>query len=106
MQLTVFAKNRTANDGRPFKTYFSKLTKKDGTQVTVQIKFREECGTPNQCPCNIVVNKNDANFTEKEKTYTDAKTQEEKQTVVRILWVSKWTDGEPCVDHSMDEFVD
>lgn len=106
MQLTIFAKNRTANDGRPFKSYFTKMTKKDGSEITAQVKFRDECGAPKEFPCNIIVAKENANFSEKEKTYTDAKTQEEKQTVERILWVSRWSEGEQYVDHSMDDFAD
>ena len=82
------------------------MQKKDGSEITAQVKFQTECGTPQECPCNIIVDKKDANFSEKEKTYTDAKTQEEKQTVERVLWVSKWTNGEPYEDHSMDDFAD
>ena len=106
MVVTVFAKKKTAIDGRQFNTYFGKLTKKDGEEITAQIKFREECGAPQKCPCNVVLNHSDCNYSEKEKKYTDAKTQEEKTTVERVLWVSAWTEGEPYVDTSMDGFVD
>lgn len=106
MQSTIFAKKRTAGDGRQFNSYLTKLTKKDGTEITVQVKFREECGEPKKFPINIVYDKSDVNYSEKSETYIDPKTQEEKETVRRILWVSKWTEGEPYVDTSMDDFAD
>ena len=108
MEKTIFAKKRTSNDGKTFYNYFTKLTKKDGTEVVVQVKFRDECGSPvgANCPMNITFNKKDANYTEKEETYTDSKTQEEKVTTRRIMWVSAWTEGTPYVDTSMDEFED
>ena len=106
MQSTIFAKKRTSKDGKVFNSYLTKLTKKDGEEITVQVKFREECGEPKNCPMNIVYEKHDANYTEKKETYVDPKTQEEKETVRRVLWISNWTQGEPYVDDSMDAFVD
>lgn len=106
MEITVFAKKRTATDGRTFNSYFGKLTKKTGEVITAQIKFRDECGAPSKCPCNIIVNHSDCNYSEKQKTYTDATTQEQKETTERVLWVSGWSDGAEYVDTSMDEFVD
>lgn len=102
MNLTVFAKSKTTKEGKPFNTYFSKLTKKDGTEVSVELKFREECGAPKNFPCNIIVDKQDANLVEKEITYE--KDGEEKEALQRRMWISKWTDGEPYVDHSLDDF--
>lgn len=105
MQITIFAKNRTSKDGKKFQTYFGKLTKKDGEEITTQVKFKEECGTPKVFPCNIVVDKTDCNFVEKGVKYTD-KEGNEKDAIDRTLWVSAWAEGEEYVDHSMDSFVD
>lgn len=102
MNLTVFAKSRTTKEGKPFNTYFTKLTKKDGTEITTELKFREECGAPKNFPCNIIVDKRDANFVEKEITYE--KNGEEQDALQRRLWISNWKDGEPYVDHSLDDF--
>ena len=69
MEKTIFAKKRSTKDGtRTFNTYFTKLTDTTtGEEFTVQVKFREECGQPkgDECPINIMFDKNDANFTEK-----------------------------------------
>ena len=102
MNLTVFAKSKTTKEGKAFLTYFSKLTKKDGTEVSVELKFREECGAPKSFPCNIIVDKQDANLVEKEITYE--KDGEDKEALQRRMWISAWTDGEPYVDHSLDDF--
>lgn len=102
MELTVFSKKKSTKEGKPFLTYFAKMTKKDGTELTTEVKFREECGAPKECPCNIIVEKQDANLVEKPITYE--KDGEEKDAIQRRLWVSAWVDGEPYVDHSLDDF--
>ena len=102
MQITIFAKKRNTKEGKVFYTYLTKLTKKDGTEVTASVKFRDECGSPkpDQCPCNIVLEKADCNFTT--KTSIDEETGEMRSN--HTLWVNNWTKGEPYVDHSMDDF--
>ena len=105
MNLTVFAKKRTTKEGKAFNTYFSKLIKKDGEEVTTEVKFRDECGTTSEFPCNIVVNKENANFVEKAVKYTD-KDGVEQDAIRKQLWVSAWTQGEAYVDHSLDDFAD
>lgn len=102
MNLTVFAKSKTSKEGKSFNTYFAKLTKKDGSEVSTELKFREECGVPKSFPCNIIVDKQHANLVEKQVTFE--KDGEEKEALQRKLWISKWTDGEPFVDHSLDDF--
>ena len=106
MVLTIFGKKRTSKDGREFATYFTKLTKKTGEQVTATVKFREECGAPSlkECPMNIIVERDKANFNEKGITYE--KDGVEHEAIERVLWVSAWTQGEPYIDESLDEFVD
>lgn len=106
MKLTIFAKKRTTEDGKKsFYTYFTKLNKKDGTEITSSVKFREDCGQPDgkACPMNIVVDKSDANFNEKGITYED-KDGNVQDAIERVLWISDWKEGEPYVDTSLDEF--
>lgn len=105
MQITVFGKKKTSKDGKQFMSYFGALTKKDGTQLQTSIKFREECGAPKNVPINIVLDKTDCNFREKEVKYTD-ENGVEQNAIDRTLWVQAWTEGEPYVDTSMDEFID
>ena len=105
MQLSIFAKKRTSKDGREFYNYFTKLTRKDGEEITTTVKFREEAGAPSgkECPCNILVDKSDCNFVEKGIVYKD-ENGNDKDAIERVLWVSKWEDGEPYVDKSLDDF--
>ena len=91
MELTIFAKSKTTKEGKPFNTYFAKMTKKDGTELTTEVKFREECGAPKKCPCNIIVDKKDANLAEKTISYE--KDGVEKEAIQRRLWVSAWKEG-------------
>lgn len=105
MELTIFAKGRKTKEGKDFTSYFTKLTKKSGEEITTSVRFREECGAPSKkdCPMNIVVDKSKANFTEKGVTYTDSEGVE-KEAIDRTLWISEWKEGKPYVDTSLDEF--
>lgn len=102
MIISVFAKTGTTKDGKKFDRYIGKLTKKDGSELTVAIKFREDCGKPKSFPCNIIVDKDNANLTHPEYV------REDTGEVVKgnTLWVSAWKLGEKYVDHSLDEFED
>ena len=106
MNITVFGKKRTTKEGKPFTTYLTKLTKTDGEEITVQVKFTEEAGNPKTLPINLVIDKKHANYTERVEKYVDSETQQEKETTRRILWVSAWKEGKPYVDTSLDAFVD
>ena len=107
MKATIFAKKMTSKDGRQFNRYITTLKKADGTEVTMNVKFREACGEPkDSCPCNIVFDKENANFREKLEQSQDKETGEAKEAVSRTLWISAWEYGEPYVDTSMDEFVE
>ena len=103
MNIVVFAKKRNTKEGKIFYTYLSKLTKKDGTEVTCAVKFRDECGAPRPevCPCNLIIEKGDCNFSSK------ASVNDETGEILtsNTLWVNKWEMGDPYVDHSMDEFI-
>lgn len=103
MKINVFGKKRTSKDGRTFYTYLSTLTKKDGTEVSVEVKFKEDAGNPKNVPCTITFDKKDANYSEKVETYLD-ENMEEKETTRRRLWVNKYTET-PYIDESMDDFV-
>ena len=102
MEITVYAKKRSTNEGKTFFTYLSTLTKKDGTEQVTQVRFRDECGQPNpaRCPMNIIIEKGNANMTT--RTYTaDDGTVGTSYT----MWVSNWSEGAPFVDHSMDDYM-
>ena len=101
MEITIFAKKRQSNDGRTFYTYLTNLVKKStGESVTVQVKFRQDCGNPDPhaCPCNIEVDKSKCNY--REKTIE----QDGKTIVSRVMWVSEWENGSEYVDDSMNDF--
>lgn len=102
MQITIFAKKRQTKEGKSFFTYLSTLTKRNGEEVPIQVKFREDAGQPKgeNCPCNIIVEKADANLTR--RTYTDSETAEIRES--NVLWVSAWKPGDAYVDHSLDDY--
>lgn len=109
MKLLIFGKKRTSREGRDFTTYFTKLHKTDGTEITTSVKFTEKAGAPNleDCPIYIDVEKKDANLAEKVKNVTDLDTGEISHIQDKTLWVKKWTKNpEKYVDTSLDDFVD
>lgn len=104
MNITVFGKKKTTKEGKNFTAYVAQLNKLDGSTITAAVKFREECGQPKleECPCNIIVEKHNANLAK--RTYTRDDTGED--AISYTLWVSKWERSkEKYVDHSLDEFV-
>lgn len=106
MLLNVFAKKRTGKDGKVFYNFLSTLTKKNGDQETVQLKFREDAGIPNasKCPMTIEVDKSKANLTK--KMVTVEKNNEEKEIEQRTLWISEYEYKGNYVDTSLDEYED
>lgn len=105
MQITVFAKKRTTKEGKPFTTYVSKMAKKDGSEVVVSVKFKDGCDAPKpeDCPLNIVFQQRDGNMSTREYTTHDDDGVVETRKAL-TLWLSKWSEGEPYEDHSLDEF--
>lgn len=95
MKITVFAKERTGKDNNKFLTYLSKLVKKSGEEVTVQLKFSEECGRikKENCPCIIEVDTSDCSYSERKVVKDD------REIINRVLWINKYTKTE-------DVFVD
>lgn len=106
MLLNVFAKKRTGRDGKVFYNFLSTLTKKDGEQESVQLKFREDAGLPNasKCPMIISVDKSDANLIK--KMVTIEKDGEAKEIEQRTLWISKYDYIGDYVDRSLDAYED
>ncbi len=95
--ITVFSKQRTANDGKKFKTYFATLP---GDEKPMKVKFREACGAP-ECPANIDLMQGECNISK--ETYTDVVTGEVK--AVPVLWVSNFTMSKGAYrDTSMDKY--
>ena len=108
MLLNVFAKKRTTKDGKIFYNYLTTLTKKDGEQETVELKFRDDCGQPkaDNCPRCIEVKKENVNLVKRNITvYPDTDADCEGRTIEeRKLWVSAWEDKGAYLDHSLDEY--
>ena len=104
MKATIFTKKYTSKDGRDFNIYFGKMVK-GGEEISVNFKFREDCGNPKplECPMNIVFNKEDANYSEKVETYTDSEGNI-KEALKRTIWIKTWEKGEPYVDNSLEDF--
>ena len=102
MEITIYAKKRTTAEGKTFFSYLSNLTRKDGTVQTVSVKFRDECGSPKpeKCPMNIKFEKGAANLSTRNFTREDTG----EISLSYTLWVSRWEQGTPFVDHSLDDF--
>lgn len=104
MKILVFAKRRSTKEGKKFNVYISKLLKKDGSEITSAVKFREECGAPKpeECPCYIEVKKEDCNMSSSKVVNNDTG----EIYINNTLWVSNWKMlPEKYVDTSMDDFV-
>ena len=102
MELTIYAKKRTTNAGKVFFNYLTTLKRKDGEEQTLSVKFRDECGTPRPetCPCNIIVDKADANIAKRTFTREDTGLKDTALT----LWISAWKMGSVFVDTSLDDY--
>lgn len=100
MKVTVFRKVANAKDGRKFDAYSTKLTKKDGSEVYCNIKFKKSCTIPSEFPVNILVDKSAANLASVKATTADG------EDYTRFtLWIDAYTlDSEKYVDHSLDDF--
>lgn len=104
MNLTIFAKKCTTEAGKKFDRFLTRLPLKSGETLSCAVKFTEEAGVPkaSECPMNIIVDKADANRTEREYTREDTGERVKAYT----LWISKWKKGAPYVDHSLDDVED
>lgn len=104
MKVTVFAKKKTTQEGKTFYTYIGRmLNKKSGEEVSVQIKFKEDCGAPkpDKCPCILEIPKEMANLSRQK--YGEA--EDGAPLYSHTLWVSEWHNtNEKFIDHSLDDF--
>lgn len=102
MEIAIYAKKRTTSEGKTFFSYLSTLTRKDGTKQTVSVKFRDDAGSPKpeHCPMNIKFDKGSANLSTSEFVREDTG----EIGTSYVLWVSRWEQGAPFVDHSLDDF--
>lgn len=94
MLINCFGKKRKAEDGHEFTSYFGTLVKKDGTEVNVGIKFRQDCGNPKKVPCVIEFEKKNGNLVQ-EVT--------EDGAIYNTLWITEYNEHE-YIDTSLDEF--
>lgn len=102
MEIAVFAKKRITKEGKNFYSYLSRLVKKNGEELPVTVKFREETCKPvppADCPCNIIVNKEMSSLSKQKY-----ETEDGNVAYSHTLWVGDWTMGGEYVDHSLDEF--
>ena len=99
MTITVFSKTRQTENGKPFQVYIARLPRKDGGEDTVTVRFRDPCEPPKSCPCNIVIEKGDANLSRRDVTL---KSGEVKPSLT--LWVAAWEPGGDYEDHSLDDY--
>lgn len=112
MKLTIYAKKRTTEEGKSFYTYLTTLTKKNGEEMKVQVKFRQDCGNPRgeDCPMNIIVSKDKANLAEEKYTVSEVDENTGEVTLTAKtnyrLWVADWAKGDAYRDTSLDEFQD
>lgn len=104
MKINLFSKVRTNKEGRQFTNYIGRLKKKDGTEMTCNVKFKETAGHPDikSLPAVVEVLKANANLAKRE--YLDERTGELKTAYT--LWVNKWAIVGEYVDHSLDDFDD
>lgn len=103
MQITIFAKKRATKDGKNFVNFISRLTRKDGSTITAQVKIPEDKRPrADECPINIIVKKENANLSK-----TSYIREDNGELATRYaLWVSDFERGPAYVDHSLDDFED
>lgn len=110
MKLDIYAKHRTGEteDGRKydFYSYTTKLKKKDGDVVTASVKFvsdGKEAPKGKECPCAIIVKRNDMNLATQDLEYRDENGNITGVKRVYTLWIRDYELTE-YVDHSLDDF--
>ena len=102
MKIAVFAKKRNTADGKKFYTFLSTLSRKDGTELTVSVKFPEDATPkPDDCPMYIDFDRKSANLAKKTFVREDTGEMCESYT----LWVKRWTLAGEYIDKSLDDFV-
>lgn len=104
MKVTVFEKTINLKDGRTFKSYRTRLTKKDGSGVYCGVMFpKDDTPKTEEFPLVIAFDKKDANISQRKSI----KEETGEVFVNNTLWLKKFVrTGEEYVDHSLDEFED
>lgn len=102
MKITVFAKTAHTQDGKPFTRFIGRMTKKDGTDVSMTIRTSSKAGNidVDKTPYIIEFNKEDANLSNRK--YKD---KDGVERTSYTLWLKKFKESsEKFVDHSLDDF--
>lgn len=102
MKITLFAKTAHSRDGKAFIRYIGKLTRKDGTEISVVVRPTGDIPqfVQSKCPYIIEFDKKDANL--QSKKYTD---KDGNERTSYTLWLKKYKESEEkFVDHSLDDF--
>ena len=101
MEITVFAKTRKTPENRTFRTYLTRLHKKDtGEEVTVGVRFAEGIPLPSIFPCNLILDKKNANLSQRRYTTEDGEVR-----FSQTLWIKEYQLSDvPFVDHSLDDY--
>ena len=101
MEITIFAKSKHTKEGKPFTVYLATLRKKTGSLQTVTVRFRETCTAPKaeDCPKNILIEKDRANLAERHYVNDKGET-----CSAFTLWVSEYANGSEYVDTSLDDY--
>lgn len=111
MKINIFGKS-IEYQGKKFPAYTGRLIKKDGTELTVTVKFRQECGGPDlkDCPCQIEFPRQSANLVIKTLRDPEGQPLYNEETgelkTSKTLWIAQWRMVGPYIDHSLDEFED
>lgn len=99
MEITVRSKLKRTKEGRPFTSFFTSLQKQDGSTIACEVKFKD-VSAPESFPCNIVIEKGNANLSTRNYTANDGSTKH-----AHTLWITAYQPGSAFVDHSLDEFI-
>lgn len=102
MKITVFAKTHHSQDGKQFTAFIGRMPKKDGTEVSMNVKTSKTAGNldADKTPYIIEFNKEDANLSSRK--YTD---KDGVERTSYTLWLKKFKESsEKFVDHSLDDF--
>lgn len=103
MIITVFAKRRLAEDGKPFTSYLTRLMYKDGTEKSVTVHFTDNCKPPKgPFPYNIEVEKG----TDFNKSKKKGISKEGEIVYFEHIYINNYKDGPAYEDHSCDDLAD